>query len=512
MIPSSQDINAVDKSLIDNESITDYSTIFSGNTTSSAATIQHFIEATSDRDALELWAKLCGINKKTCPLMNLLTQQIADIDELINEQINVIMHHKRFQEMESRWLGLWHLVEESSHAKNIKIKLLDVSWRDLCRDVERASDFEHTRLFHLVYNQEFGMAGGEPYTVLIGDYAVAHKPTKNTPHDDVYTLQMMSHIAAASFAPFICSAAPELFGIDNFEDLNPQIEFRQVFAHPEYIRWNSLRAQEDSRFIALTMPSVLMRQPLNTQFSAWGSFRFQEHCEGNTNQKYLWGNSSFAFATILIREFADIGWFSHIRGVPRDHEGGGLLTSFSAPHHTIDSTPTRTKSVTPAILTDSMERQLCELGFATLAQGYNSPYAAFTNCPSIQQPHNYGNKSANANARISSMLQHILCGSRFAQYVKVIIREKIGSFSSAEDCQRTLQKWFDQYTSGRDDMGWEMLARKPLRRARVQVIETPGQMEVYQCVIYLKNHYTVDHLVAELKLSTSINKNAVGQN
>ena len=512
MIPSSQDTNAVDKPVINNESIINYDHLFASSNASTSVSIEHFIDESSDRGALEIWTKLCGLTSTTYSLADLLTEQIAELDELINEQINAILHHKRFQEMESRWLGLWHLVDESSHAKNIKIKLLDVSWRDLCRDIERASDFEHTRLFHLIYNQEFGMAGGEPYTVLIGDYAVAHKPTKNTPHDDVYTLQIMSHIAAAAFAPFICSAAPELFGIDNFEDLNPQIEFRQVFSHPEYIRWNSLRAQEDSRFIALTMPSVLMRQPLNTHFSAWGNFRFQEYCQGNNNQKYLWGNSSFAFATILIREFADVGWFSHIRGVPRDHAGGGLLTSFAAPHYTTDSSPTRTKSVTPAILTDSMERQLSELGFITLSQGYNSPFAAFTNCPSIQQPHNYGNKSANANARISSMLQHILCGSRFAQYVKVIIREKVGSFSSAEDCQRTLQKWFDQYTSGRDDMGWEMLARKPLRRARVQVMETPGQMEAYQCVIYLKNHYTVDHLVAELKLSTSISKSVVGQN
>ncbi|HEY7774770.1 MAG TPA: type VI secretion system contractile sheath large subunit, partial [Marinagarivorans sp.] len=459
MMPSSQDNPAIDDAVsntttIDstpshNESIISYNALFTtaDKADASSLTIEHLVDAESDRDALSMWVKLCGLKQKTTSLNFLLTEQIAEIDELINEQVNAIMHHKRFQKMESRWLGLWHLVDESSHAKNIKIKLLDVSWRELCRDIQRASDFENTRLFHLIYNQEFGMAGGEPYSILVGDYAVAHKPTKSTPHDDVYTLQIMSHIAAAAFAPFICSAAPELFGIDSFEDLNPQIEFRQVFSHPEYIRWNSLREQEDSRFIALTLPSVLMREPLNINFSAWGNFRFQEQCGHTSNEKYLWGNGSFAFATVLIREFSDVGWFSHIRGVPRDHAGGGLLTSFAAPYHRVDSTPTRTKSVTPTILTDTMERQLSELGFITLSQGYDSEYAAFTNCPSIQKPHNYGNKSANANARISSMLQHILCGSRFAQYVKVIIREKVGSFNSAEDCERTLQKWFDQYTS-----------------------------------------------------------------
>jgi type VI secretion system protein ImpD len=473
--------------------------------------LDQFIIEPSTAKAIILWSKLSGLTIEPVSIIALLNRQLAELDELISEQVNAIMHHPSFQQMESRWLGLWHLVDESSQAKNIKIKLLDVSWRDLCRDLERASDFENTRLFHLIYNQEFGTAGGEPYSVLIGDYAVAHKPTAKTPNDDVFSLQVLSHIAASAFAPLICSAAPELFGINSFEEFNPQIEFRSIFSHPEYLRWNSLREQEDSRFIALTLPSVLMRSPLNNNFSAWGKFRFQEICEHSTAEKYLWGNSCFAFATVLIREFIEVGWFSHIRGVPRDYAGGGLVTSYAAPHYSVDSSATWPKSVTPTVLTDSMERQLSELGFITLSQGYNSEYAAFTNCPSIQKPQNYGSKSANANARISSMLQHILCGSRFAQYVKVIIREKIGSFTSAEDCQRTLQKWFDQYTSGRDDLGWEMLARKPLRKARVQVLETPGQLGAYQCIIHLKNHYTVDHLVAELRLSTSISKNAIGQ-
>lgn len=472
--------------------------------------IAAFLDAPDDAEAFKAWLTLCDVQQTHLSAKDLITVQIAEIDELVCEQINAILHNERFQRLEARWLGLWHLVDESAHSKNIKIKVLDISWRELCRDTERASDFENTRLFNLVYNQEFGTAGGEPYSVLIGDYEVTHRPTKRSPHDDVHTLQVVSQVAAAAFAPFICAASPELFGVDRYDEIHPHINFEEVFSHPEYIRWNSLREQEDSRFLAITLPSVLMRHPINQRFSAYGSFRFQEYCQSHNSDLYLWGNSAFAFVTVLIREFSEVGWFSHIRGVPRDHKGGGLLTSFVAPPYSVDSTPSRHLSVTPCILTDSMERQLTDLGLITLSQGYGSIFAAFTNCPSLQKPHNYGNKSANANARISSMMQHILCASRFAQYVKIIIREKIGSFTSAEDCQRKLQKWFDKYTSGRDDLGWDMLARRPLRRARVHIIETPGQLEAYQCVIYLKNHYTVDHLVAELKLSTSISKQAVG--
>ena len=401
-------------------------------------------------------------------------------------------------------------MDESSRAKNIKVKLLDISWRELSRDIERAPDFDQTLLFHLVYSEEFGKAGGEPFGLLLGDYYVTHHPTEKNRLDDIFTLQSIAHTAAAAFAPFVCGASPELFGLDDFKDLHPNIDFARIFSHPEYQRWNQFREQEDTRFLTVSLPHVLMRHPHNTAFSACNSFRFKEHCEGPDARNYLWGNSCFAFGTIVIREFADVGWFSHIRGVPRDHAGGGLITRFRAPYQRIDKSPSSPLISTPTIITDAMERQLSELGFMALCHCYDTGYSAFYSCPSLQRPRDYGNKAANANARISAMTQQILCGSRFAQYVKVIIRGKIGSFTSAEDCQRLLQNWFDRYTTGSDSLNWEMMARYPLRKARVQVTETPGHAEIYQCIIHLKSHYTVDHLVSELKLATSIAKSNLG--
>ena len=440
-----------------------------------------------------------------------LNQQIALLDELISEQINAVIHNERFQRLESSWRGLWFLVDALTNTDNTKIRLLDVSWRDLSRDMERAPDFDQSSLFHLVYNQEFGTPGGEPFSILLGDYYVSHQPYEGHKFDDVFTLQGISRTAAAAFCPFVCSAAPQLFGLDSYDTLALPINFDEVFRSREYIRWRSLREHEDSRFLALTLPHILMREPYESSPRSRSGLNFNERTEGRDNSRYLWGNACFALGTVLIREFSDVGWFSHIRGVPRDHYGGGLVTQFPSLPYKTDRSSGIVKMSTSVTITDQLERALSDLGLISLCHCFQTPYSAFNNCPSLQISKNYGSKSANANARISAMMQQILCGSRFAQYIKVIVRDKVGSYITAGACERYLQNWLDEYSTGRDDLSWEMMARYPLREARVRVQEEPGKPGHYSSIVHLKTHYSVDHLVSELRLTTSLNQFDTGK-
>ena len=476
------------------------------------ADIYSFLSENDDVEAFRRWVELSSpADTSRLEPCRWLAQQVAFIDELISEQIDAVLHNKRFQALEASWRGLWFLIDAVVNPENTKIRLLDVSWKDLARDMERAPDFDQSGLFHLIYNEEFGTPGGEPFSVLLGDYYVAHRPYEDHRIDDVFTLQGISRAAAAAFCPFVCSAAPQLFGLDDFDNLGLHINVDEIFRSHDYVRWRSMREHDDSRFLALTLPQVLMREPYQDNRRSRRGLRFNESVAGKDNRKYLWGNACFALGTVLIREFSEVGWFSHIRGVPRDHYGGGLVTQFPTPAYRTDSSRAMVKMSTSVTVTDQLERELSDYGMIALCHCFQTQYAVFNNCPSLQIPKVYAKKSATANARISSMLQQILCGSRVAQYIKVIVRDKVGSYTTAESCERFLQNWLDQYTTGRDDLSWEMMARYPLREARVVVDEDPAQPGYYSSLVHLKTHYSVDHLVSELRLTTSLSQIDIGK-
>lgn len=218
----------------------------------------------------------------------------------------------------------------------------------------------------------------------------------------------------------------------------------------------------------------------------------------------MWGNASYGFAGILIREFANVGWFGHIRGVPRNHISGGVLTTLPTDAFETDADEIAYKPVTEVLITDTIERELSDLGFMPLCQCYDLPFAAFYNNQSIQKPKKMDTRDANANAKLSAMLQHVLCGSRIAHYIKVMIRDKVGSFITAEGCEEFLRTWLFKYTTGREDLDWEEQARYPLREAGVQVREHPSKPGQYLCVIHMKPHYQLDQMVSELELVTEL--------
>ncbi len=442
--------------------------------------------------------------KNTRDIVDLIQRSVVSIDHLINDQLNIIIHDSKFQKLEASWRGLKYLTEQTNEAKNIKIKLLDISWAEVVKDMARAIEFDQSQLFQKVYSEEYGTPGGEPYGALIGDYEVSHRPSERHPHDDISTLERLAEVAAAAFTPFIASASSELFGLDDFSGLGLPLNLETIFNHKEYIKWRAFRENVDSRFIGLTLPRMIMRKPYQTKPGSYKGIFFYEKNNGKNGQSALWGNACYAFAGILLREFNNIGWFGHIRGVPRNHVGGGLITDLNTNYYETDSDDLIHKPLAEVVITDTLERELSDLGFIPFCQCYDLPFAAFYSNQSVQKPQRFANSDANINAKLSAMLQHILCASRIAHYIKVIIRDKVGSFMSADDCQTYLSKWIYKYTTGREDMDWEEQARFPLRDASVNVREHPNKMGEYLCAIHLRPHYQLDQMISELELVTEL--------
>lgn len=473
--------------------------------------IQSFLDEIDYLKALAYWlTEFTTIDALRSPedIIDAIHRSIADIDHLINDQVNAIIHHPHFLTLEASWRGLWYLAVQADGVKNLKIKVLDITWGEISRDMSRALEFDQSQLFQKIYSDEYGTPGGEPYGVLIGNYEISHKPSASHKHDDIAILEGITQVAAAAFAPFIASASPELFGVDDYSTLGQPINLHNIFAQREYIKWRALRDKIDARFVGLTLPRILMRLPYRKTPGSYKGMFFYEQSATDGRQNYCWGNAAFAFAAILIREFANVGWFGHIRGVPRNQIGGGLITNLPCDEFETDAETIAQKPVTDVVITDVRERELSDLGFIPLCQCYDTPFAAFYGNQSLHKPARQASKESDANAKISAMLQHVLCASRVAHYVKVMIRDKVGSFITAEECEEYLRSWLFKYTTGREDLEWEEQARYPLREASVQVREHPDKAGDYICVINLRPHYQLDHMVSELELVTELAQSA----
>jgi type VI secretion system protein ImpD len=379
-----------------------------------------------------------------------------------------------------------------------------VSWRELVRDQQRAIEFDQSQLFRKVYEEEFGHPGGEPFTVLLGDYEVRHKPDAENPHDDIGTLVKIAGVAAAAFAPFVAGLHPSFLELESFADLERPLDLPKTFEQLDYLMWRAFRHAEDARFVGLTAPRVLMRLPYADDGSREDGFRFREDVDVADRGGYLWGTAVYAFGSILIRAFAESRWFAAIRGAPRGVDGGGLVTGLPVPSSETDRAGVAPKCPTDAVITDAQEKELAELGFIPLCHCQDTELTAFYGAPSAQKPEKYDRATATANARLSSMLQYMFCVSRFSHYLKVMGRDKLGAFTDPSDLEMYLHRWIMKYTTGNDGGGPEVKAKYPLRDARIQVREQPDKPGTFVCVAHLQPHFQLDQLTAGLQLRTEL--------
>lgn len=437
-------------------------------------------------------------------LVQRITNDIAIIDELLNDQVNEIIHHPAFQKLEASWRGVRYLVDQSDGHENIKIRLIHFTWEELVRDLDRALEFDQSQLFKKVYNEEFGMPGGEPYGLLLGDYEVTHRVTASHPTDDITALRRISQVAAAAFAPFIAAAGPTFFGVDTFEELQRPINLARVFDSLEYLKWRKFRESEDSRFVGLTLPRTLMRLPYLRKERAIHHFQFREDVEGPTRSKYLWGNGVYAFAAVVLRAFSETNWLAEIRGVDRTRIWGGLVTGLPAHDFGTDEAGVAMKCSTELIITDAREKDYIEQGFLPISHCRGTPYSAFYGSNSVQKPKKYDREAATINARVSAILQYMLCVARFAHYLKVICRDKVGKFTEADELERYLHSWIHKYVTADPSATNASKAVYPLREAAIRLRETPGKPGTFQCVAHLRPHFQLEQLVASLKLQTEL--------
>lgn len=420
--------------------------------------------------------------------------RVAEIDRLVSAQMNEIMHQAEFQKLEGSWRGLHHLVRNSLTGPQLKIRVMSATKKDLLKDFERALEFDQSSMFRKLYEEEYGTFGGAPYGAIIGDYEFGNHP------QDMALLEQVSQVAAAAHAPFLSAASSDLFGWDSFSEMTEVRDVSKIFDRTEYMKWRSFRESEDSRYVGLTLPHTLGREPYGAATKPTETFMFEEDVDGTDHKKYLWSNAAYALGTRLTEAFSMHGWCVAIRGV----EGGGLVDGL--PTHTFetDEGEVAMKCPTEVAITDRREKEFADNGFIPLVHCKGTDYAAFFATQSANKAKKYDSDDANANARLSSQLQYIFAVSRFAHYLKSMMRDKIGSFMSREEAERFLNKWINGYVLENDVAPADQKAKYPLREARIDVAEVPGKPGAYKAVAFLRPHFQLDELNVSLRLVANL--------
>jgi type VI secretion system protein ImpC len=422
---------------------------------------------------------------------------IAELDKRLSTQVNAILHHADFQQVESAWRGLHYLVNNTETDEMLKIRVFNISKQELGKTLKRykGTAWDQSPLFKKVYEEEYGQFGGEPFGSIVGDYYFDHSPP------DVELLGEMSKVSAAAHTPFIAAASPNLMQMGSWQELANPRDLTKIFTTPEYAAWRSLRTSEDARYVGLAMPRFLARLPYGAKTNPVEEFNFEEETAGGEHGAYTWANSAYAMAVNINNSFKMYGWCSSIRGV----ESGGAVEGL--PTHTFptDEGGVAMKCPTEIAISDRREAELAKNGFMPLVHRKNSDFAAFIGAQSLQKPFEYDDPDATANANLAARLPYLFACCRFAHYLKCIVRDKVGSFREREDMAKFLNHWIMNYVDGDPaNSSQTTKAQKPLAAAEVVVEDVPGNPGYYTSKFFLRPHYQLEGLTVSLRLVSTL--------
>jgi type VI secretion system ImpC/EvpB family protein len=455
-----------------------------------------------NEDALTRWLP-AGWHGTADDLRGLLDRDIAAIDAMLSAQLDAVLHHERLRRLEGCWRGLAWLVGGVEHGARLKTKILNVTWPEICRDLERAVEFDQSHLFRKIYEEEFGMPGGEPYGLMIVDHDVRHRSGPASRTDDVSALAALAGVAAAAFCPTIVGASPALLDVDDFADLATVTDIASPLRNAEHARWRNMTARVDTRFLGVTLPRLLARPPWEDDGTRSDGFRYAEYVPEAKDR--VWMSAGFAFGQVVARAFAQSAWPGDTRGADLDRLGGGIIDEMPVESFRTDPDRVWIRKPVEIVWNDRQERELLDAGLIPLASIPHCDELVFgaARSPMVPQRHTGPNAdAANANARLSNQINTIMCASRFAHYIKMLGRQMVGSFKTAPEIEKVLDDWIKQYVRG--NAPYETRSRYPLIAGKVTVSELTGKPGSFGCTVFLQPHYQIDDVAASFQLVTDL--------
>lgn len=425
---------------------------------------------------------------------------INAIDRQLSVQLAAVIQNADFQTLEGSWLGLQKLIKNSELGPSLKVKLADYTKDELLEQFEDAPAIDRSRFFNMIYQEEFGTAGGQPYGALIADYEFGYGG------EDIAFLRYMAEVAAASHCPFIAAASAKMFDFPNFSTFLEGKPIAAGFDSPTYASWNAFRASDDSRYVVLTLPKTLARVPYGSASMPISAFCFEELPLRENGQQiissennFVWTNAAFEFGLRLTDAFTQYGWCTAIRGT----ENGGKVDNLPNFTYFNDASELVQQCPTQVNFTDEREKELSDLGFLPLVHYKNTAHAVFMGAQSTQKAKIYLDVEATANAAISARIPYTMASSRIAHYIKIMGRDLIGSSLTSTDVATVLDKWIHKYVNG-NAIGNESKAKYPLAEAKIVVEEQAGRPGSFSAVAHLKPWLQMEELTTSLRMVANI--------
>jgi len=417
-----------------------------------------------------------------------LTTLIAELDQLLSEQLSAIIQAPEFKALEALWRNLSALLD-NDYSRSVKVRILDLSWPELAADLNLSRDLSYSALYRKIYTEEFSTAGGEPYGLLLIDHPASMELDDDSGFDDLFTLQLLGQLGHDALCPVLLPVATDFLGTDDVDVWTDPARVQRILDSADFAPWQALREQNGSQFIGLTLPRLLVRKPWRNYAEG---FVFNEVAADKPGDELLWGNSSFAFAANVMREFNRIHWFGFLRA-----SGDGVDAAIvnarraSYDHHLI-------QPICEIRFTDQLEECYAEQGFIPLSTCYLTGKVGIFSNRSVFRP-----LRRQASDEVNAMLQTTLLACRFGHYLKVKIRNKIGGYRTASECERELNSWLQTYCSNVDYADDAILARYPLKKAAIR-ISGDDRMASYHCEVEMLPQYQFDYLASNIMLKTDL--------
>jgi type VI secretion system protein ImpC len=419
---------------------------------------------------------------------------VTAIDEMVQDQLNEILHTPDFQQMEATWTSIADLVENTNFKAQIDLNLLDVSKDEALEDLElNIADIGGAELFKKVYVAEYDQFGGSPYGAIIGLYEFENKPS------DLVWLRAMGKVASAAHAPFVAAASPRLFGCETMAEVNLLRDIEGIFNTPRYSKWNQLRESEEAVYLGLTMPRYMVRAPYNDASNPAEGIHFEEELRGDDDSKYAWGNSAMLFARNLVKSFETSGWCQYIRGV----KAGGLVSGLASHSYNIRGED-ELRAPIEISMPDFRELELANAGVIPLIHKKGSADAVFFSAQALKKSHRFKDAKDSENSQLVTNLSYTYSISRIAHYLKCIMRDNIGSTADAAYIQTQIDRWIARYVTtlvNPDDL---TLRYYPFKAYQLEVAPIEGRVGWFQCNLSVLPHIQFEGMNVDLRVDARL--------